>query len=151
MPSQPEIHPSPPPTPHIPSSPLPFLIYRSALPTPPSDATTRASIESHGWFHGGTFKTFARSHFHSVTHECYAVVRGGSLLRVGARGRGVGARGEGDGDYGGVMGRETREEEEEEEEEEGGVQVEVGVGDVIVLPVSGSYGTFKSSPPGCEV
>jgi len=72
-------------------------------------------------------------------------------LRVGARGRGVGARGEGDGDYGGVMGRETREEEEEEEEEEGGVQVEVGVGDVIVLPVSGSYGTFKSSPPGCEV
>lgn len=72
-----------------------------------------------------------------MTHECYAVVRGGSLLKVGARGRGVGPRGEGDDDYDGVMGRETR----EEEEEEGGVQVEVGVGDVIVLPVSETYNT----------
>lgn len=56
----------------------------------------------------------------------------------------MGARGEGDGDYDGVMGRETR------EEEEGGVQVEVGVGDVIVLPVSGMYNTVPliSSPGG---
>lgn len=67
-----------------------------------------------------------------MTHECYAVVSGGSLLRVGARGRGVG-EGEEEGEEAGKPGRE------EYDDGEGGVQVEVAVGDVIVLPVSVNY------------
>lgn len=65
---------------------------------------------------------------------------GGSLLRVGARGLGVAEGEEEDEDEGkevrgrddGIEGREGGREEEEEGE---GVEVELRVGDVIVLPV----------------
>lgn len=128
------------PTSHVPNSRLPVLIYRSALPRGTgSDLTTAASaaaatardlIERNHWFYGGTFKTYWRHHFHSVTHECYAVIRGQSRMLLGV----------------GPLDCEVEDEDEDEgrEEEEGekggaerrGVEVVVGEGDVIVLPVS---------------
>jgi uncharacterized protein YjlB len=128
------------PTSHVPNSRLPVLIYRSALPgSTGSDLATAATpaaaaaaardlIERNHWFYGGTFKTYWRHHFHSVTHECYAVVRGQSRMLLGV----------------GPLDCEVEDDEDEGREEEGGkgeaerkgVEVVVGEGDVIVLPVS---------------
>jgi len=97
------------PTSHVPNSPLLVLIYRSALPQPTTEASSRAHLEQHDWLWGGTFKAVTSHHFHSVTHECYGVLKGSSRLWLG--------RGPLD-------------------DEEGGKKVDVGVGDVVVLPVS---------------
>lgn len=56
-------------------------------------------------------------------------------MRVGAKGRGLGEGEEVDGDDGKSAGTWI-EKDEEEEKQGGGVDVKVGVGDVIVLPVS---------------
>ncbi|ERF69880.1 hypothetical protein EPUS_05422 [Endocarpon pusillum Z07020] len=136
------------PTPHVPNSRLPVLIYRSVLPLPPNEkeeeedtagsesrlnhpcseeegspafsaaGAARQAIEANHWYYGGIFKSYWAHHFHSVTHECYAVVAGRSrlLLGVGPLDGGV--------DEGG------------RKRERNGVQVELGTGDVIVLPVS---------------
>jgi uncharacterized protein YjlB len=101
------------PTPHVPNSLLPVLIYRSALPQPTTEASSRAYLEQHGWLCGGTFKAVTSHHFHSVTHECYGVFKGSSRLLLG--------RGPLD-------------------DEKGGKEVDVGVGDVVVLPVGGFVG-----------
>ncbi|KAI9871325.1 MAG: hypothetical protein M1830_003032, partial [Pleopsidium flavum] len=113
MPTPPETYLLP-PTPHVPNSPLPVLIYRSALPMPVTASSTRAFIESNSWLQGGVFKTYRAHHFHSVTHECYAVFNGRSELLLGR-----GPLDDDDDDDGGEKER---------------VVVGLGVGDVIVLP-----------------
>ena len=70
-------------TPHVPNSPLPVLVYRSALPLEPTPASTCAAIEPNNWLKGGVFKHYGAHHFHSVTHECYAVFKGHSRLLLG--------------------------------------------------------------------
>lgn len=135
------------PTRHVPNSRLPVLVYRCALelcatdndggelgssgPVAGAEADTLATerskamskaketIERNHWLHGGTFKTYRRHHFHSVTHECYAVVSGRSKLLLG-----TGPLDQGKGVWG-----------EDQEGNGEGVEVEVGKGDVIVLPV----------------
>lgn len=94
------------PTPHVPNSILPALIYRHVIPSPTAKGTKKA-IEPNHWLYGGTWKAYPTHHFHSVTHECYAVFKGRSRLLLG--------RGPLD--------------------EDGGVEVDVGSGDIIVLPV----------------
>ena len=72
------------PTAHVPNSTFPVLIYREVLS--PSDATAlkfRDALEKNHWKQGGVFKTFKAHHFHSVTHECYAVFSGSSRLLLG--------------------------------------------------------------------
>lgn len=101
------------PTPHVPNSPLPVLVYRSVLPAYPTAGSTTEAIEKNLWLRGGVFKTFRTHHFHSVTHECYAVFRGSSTLLLGR----------------GPL------------ESEGGVEVRLAQGDIIVLPVSTSART----------
>ena len=96
------------PTSHVPNSRLPVLVYRGVLPDDPTAASTRDALEKNLWLQGGVFKTYRAHHFHSVTHECYAVFKGKSRLLLG--------RGPLD-------------------EEEGGVEVELSRGDIIVLPV----------------
>lgn len=68
MPSPPETYYITSPTPHVPNSPLPVLVYRSALPGDPDAETTRSHIEPNDWLPGGVFKTYTAHHFHSVTH-----------------------------------------------------------------------------------
>jgi uncharacterized protein YjlB len=70
-------------TPHVPNSPLPVLIYRSALPLHPTPVSTCEAIEPNNWLKGGVFKHYGAHHFHSVTHECYAVFKGSSRLLLG--------------------------------------------------------------------
>ena len=97
------------PTSHVPNSRLPVLIYRSVLPAHPTAASTRDALEKNHWMQGGVFKTYRAHHFHSVTHECYAVFSGSSRLLLG--------RGPLD------------------DPAEGGVEVDVNRGDIVVLPV----------------
>jgi len=103
------------PTTHVPNSTLPVLVYRSVLPPEPNKRNTREAIETNHWYHGGDWKAYKAHHFHSVTHECYAVYRGRSTLLLG--------RGPLD--------------------ENGGLEVVLEAGDVIVLPVR--YRDFASA------
>ena len=70
------------PTTHVPNSRFPVLVYRSVLrdPTPESIC---AAIEPNHWIKGGVFKHYPAHHFHSVTHELYAVFKGHSRLLLG--------------------------------------------------------------------
>ncbi|KAJ4530925.1 hypothetical protein HRR80_000119 [Exophiala dermatitidis] len=109
------------PTPYVPNSPLPVLIYRAVLE--PASASQdgdaqalsadslRNQIEQNKWRYGGVFKHYPTHHFHSVTHECYAVFKGRSRLLLG--------RGPLD-----------------EANDGHGKEVELRAGDIIVLPVS---------------
>jgi uncharacterized protein YjlB len=109
-------------TPHVPNSPhgFPVLVYRAALPTEPTVATVCATIEPNNWLKGGVFKHYATHHFHSVTHECYAVFKGSSTLLLG-------------------QGPLDREDEED-------VVVEMREGDAIVLPAGVAHCSLESSP-----
>jgi uncharacterized protein YjlB len=93
-------------TPHVPNSPLPVLVYRSVLPANPTSEIICGAVEPNNWMKGGVFKHYPAHHFHSVTHELYAVFKGHSRLLLG--------RGPLD--------------------TEGGVEVDLRVGDCIVLP-----------------
>jgi uncharacterized protein YjlB len=106
------------PTLHVPNSKLPALIYRKVLPPDPTASNTREMIERNNWLQGGVFKTYRAHHFHSVTHECYAVFKGKSRLLLG--------RGPLD------------------DPDDGGVEVNVEVGDIIVLPVRQPVGMRNS-------
>ncbi|TVY36647.1 Uncharacterized protein LSUB1_G005719, partial [Lachnellula subtilissima] len=120
--SPPEQHHIPHPTPHVPNSPLPVLIYRSAIPLPASPALVCSTIEPHHWLKGGIFKHYPTHHFHSVTHECYAVFKGHSKLLLGQGPLDV------DGDEG-----------------EDRLVVEVAEGDAIVLPAGVAHCCLESS------
>ncbi|EPE30557.1 RmlC-like cupin [Glarea lozoyensis ATCC 20868] len=106
-------------TPHVPNSPLPVLIYRSALPPDPDPNSVCATIEPNNWLKGGVFKHYPAHHFHSVTHECYAVFKGRSRLLLG--------RGPLD------------------EESENDLLVDLNVGDAIVLPAGVAHCSLESS------
>ncbi|KAL4967066.1 cupin domain-containing protein [Aspergillus stella-maris] len=70
------------PTPHVPNSRLPVLVYRNAL----TDTTTRNilnTIEPNGWIKGGQWKAYTVPHFHTQCHECYGIIKGGSTYVLG--------------------------------------------------------------------
>jgi uncharacterized protein YjlB len=112
------------PTLHVPNSPLPVLVYRSALPSNPTAASIRELLEPNDWIQGGVFKHYPAHHFHSVTHECYAVFKGKSRLLLG---KGPLDLGKGCNDEGSVD-----------------TEVVLGVGDVIVLPAGVAHCCLES-------
>ena len=75
------------PTPHVPNSRLPALVYRTAFPASPADGLLPEIvcnvIESNHWLKGGIFHHYPTCHFHSVTHEVYVVLKGWSKIRLG--------------------------------------------------------------------
>ena len=96
-------------TPHVPNSRFPVLVYRSILTTNPTPESICAAIEPNDWIRGGVFKHYPAHHFHSVTHELYAVFKGHSRLLLG-RGPLDAAK------------------------EDGDLELELRTGDCIVLP-----------------
>lgn len=106
-------------SPHVPNSPLPVLVYRSALSLPATPASTCSTIEPNHWLKGGVFKHYGAHHFHSVTHECYAVFKGHSKL---------------------LLGRGPLDEEQEDD-----LIVELAEGDAIVLPAGVAHCSLESS------
>lgn len=107
------------PTPHVPNSQFPVLIYRSALPPNPDVTSTCATIEPNNWIKGGVFKHYPAHHFHSVTHECYAIFKGHSRLLLGR----------------GPLDPESTDD----------TLVDLKEGDVIVLPAGVAHCNMKSS------
>jgi uncharacterized protein YjlB len=110
------------PTPYVPNSRLPVLIYRAALPPNPTPDAIRAAMEPNHWIKGGVFKHYPSHHFHSLTHECYAVFKGRSRLLLG--------RGPLD--------------TPEDSDNDVGIQVTVNTGDAIVLPAGVAHCCLES-------
>lgn len=71
------------PTTHVPNSRLPVLVYRNVLPRPHHQPSARAALEKNDWIQGGVFKHYPTHHYHTVTHECYAVFKGKTRYLVG--------------------------------------------------------------------
>jgi uncharacterized protein YjlB len=71
------------PTRFVPNSKLPVLLYRGVLGDSPTPESIRSLIEPNKWIRGGQWKTYPTAHFHSVSHECYAIFRGKSTFRLG--------------------------------------------------------------------
>ncbi|GAB7353935.1 hypothetical protein MBLNU459_g4541t1 [Dothideomycetes sp. NU459] len=97
------------PTLFVPNSVLPVLVYRNVLPLPHDQRSAKQALEKNGWIQGGVFAHYPTHHYHSVTHECYAVFRGSSHFLLG--------KGPLDGD-------------------DHGVEVDLHAGDIIVQPGS---------------
>ncbi|KAH8691755.1 hypothetical protein GQ44DRAFT_636133 [Phaeosphaeriaceae sp. PMI808] len=102
---------------YVPNSVLPVLIYRNVLPTPVDPELTKNICEGNGWEKRGEWGEIRIPHFHPNTHECYAIIRGSSRLALGR------AR---------------------EDEGTDGVEVDVCVGDVIVIPAGVSHRSLRS-------
>jgi len=64
------------PTPHVPNSSLPILVYRGVLPADLSVDSATQTLEANNWMKGGVFKHFPTAHYHSNTSECYAAISG---------------------------------------------------------------------------
>lgn len=106
------------PTVHVPNSHLPVLVYRSVLPSPHSETSAIYALEQNDWMHGGTFKHYPAHHYHSITHECYAVFRGSTRFLYGK----------------GPL-----------DEDVAGLEVELKAGDIIVHPAGVAHCNVDSS------
>jgi uncharacterized protein YjlB len=104
-----------PPTRYVPNSKLPVLVYRGVLGSSPTPESIRSQIEPNKWIRGGQWKTYPTAHFHSVSHECYAIFQGKSTFRLG---------------------RSPIDADTNEHGERLGHDVVLERGDIIVLPVS---------------
>jgi uncharacterized protein YjlB len=111
------------PTRYVPNSKLPVLLYRGVLGDAPTPDSIRSLIEPNKWIRGGQWKTYPTAHFHSVTHECYAIFQGKSTFRLGKSPIDPDTNGHG---------------------EQLGHDVKVERGDIIVLPVSQNPSHEKS-------
>ncbi len=114
-----------PSTPTIPNSILPVVIYRDVLRDPTDRDGVVAHVSGNEWRVDGFFGPFSLRHYHSTSHECYALVTGTARWLLG--------RGELDDDsY--------------------GQEVHLKTGDVMILPVSACLISSKPSlraPPSC--
>ncbi|KAK4542830.1 hypothetical protein LTR36_006206 [Oleoguttula mirabilis] len=79
---QPEVHWTK-PTPHVPNSARPFLVYRNVLPEDLTLESATEALEANNWMKGGVFSHYPTAHFHSNTPECYAAIRGSTTCLYG--------------------------------------------------------------------
>jgi len=114
----------------VPNNPLPFLLYKDAIPFPadiPAEEAVEAMFTANGW--GSTWRNgiFDYLHYHSTVHEVLGVACGRAQVRFG-------------GDHGEVL--------------------EVRKGDVAILPAGTGHQCLSASsdflvvgayPPGPEM
>ncbi|KAK2612593.1 hypothetical protein QQS21_001365 [Conoideocrella luteorostrata] len=70
------------PTPHVPNSKLPVMLYRKAFLKVSYDEMIKV-IEGNGWAKGSHWGVYPTAHFHSNSHECYAIIRGKGTYVLG--------------------------------------------------------------------
>ncbi|KAF2870026.1 hypothetical protein BDV95DRAFT_574914 [Massariosphaeria phaeospora] len=70
------------PTPHVPNSKLPVILYRVAVNGFSYDEILEL-MERNGYKKGGQWKEHKTAHFHSNVHECYAVISSSTLYSLG--------------------------------------------------------------------
>ncbi|KAF2138420.1 uncharacterized protein K452DRAFT_234076 [Aplosporella prunicola CBS 121167] len=110
------------PTPHVPNSKLPIIVYRNALKDTKPDSIL-ATIEPNGWLKGGHWKAFYKPHFHSNCHECYGVVAGSTTY---------------------LLGKSPQDPDVDEQGNEHGLKLTVGKGDVFVFPAGISHASLEA-------
>ena len=103
---------------HAPNNAHPVLVYRQCLPLPVSEENTTAFLEAHAWERKGTWGHISVRHFHPNVHECYGVIAGESTMLVGC----------------GI-----------DDAEGTGQEIELMVGDVIVLPAGTGHCNLQST------
>ena len=124
-----------PPTALIPNSPHPLLHYPGVLLSSP-DTMTAPTVHdrftSNGWRTQWIFRygSTQRSHYHSATHECMAVLSGSATIRFGV------ADTTDDMDANTTGGAW----------EQGGVEVQANAGDVFILPAGTAHKTYETRP-----
>lgn len=70
------------PTPHVPNSRLPIIIYRGVLKGFEYDDIIEL-MQRNGWKKGGQWKTYKTAHYHTNVHEGYAVISGSVRYLLG--------------------------------------------------------------------
>lgn len=115
------------PTSHVPNSHLPVLVYRSVLSASSSltPQSIKSQIEPNHWLIGGQWKAYGAAHFHSVTHECYAVFSGSSRIRLGVGPLDMASLSEDDQSKPSPISSNSTT----------GIDIEMTAGDIVVLPV----------------
>ncbi|CAK7264597.1 hypothetical protein SEPCBS119000_001079 [Sporothrix epigloea] len=103
---------------HAPNNAYPVLVYRQCLPLPVSEAKTTTFLEAHSWERKGVWGHIGVRHFHPNVHECYGVIAGESTMLVGCG---------------------------SDDPDESGQQIELSVGDVIVLPAGTGHCNLQST------
>ncbi|CAK7237696.1 hypothetical protein SBRCBS47491_010085 [Sporothrix bragantina] len=103
---------------HAPNNAYPVLVYRQCLPLPVSEEKTKLFLESHAWERKGTWGHIGVRHFHPNVHECYGVIAGESTMLVGC----------------GI-----------DDADGSGQEIELMVGDVIVLPAGTGHCNLQST------
>lgn len=127
-----------PPTALIPNSPNALIHYPGLLSDEskqsPNQAATRAYdlFTSNSWEPQWIFRygSNQRSHYHSGTHECMAVLSGSATIRFGVAD---------------LLDSEDQDI-EQAKKEPGGVEVHAEAGDVFVIPAGVSHKTFDTLP-----
>ncbi|GME33277.1 uncharacterized protein K452DRAFT_234076 [Neofusicoccum parvum] len=109
------------PTPHVPNSRLPILVYRDALKDT-SPENILATIEPNGWLKGGQWKAYYVAHFHSNAHECYGVIKGSNVY---------------------LLGKSDIDPDVDEKGQEYGLKLFVQKGDVFVFPAGIAHASFE--------
>ncbi|TFY74687.1 hypothetical protein EWM64_g9325 [Hericium alpestre] len=108
------------PTPLVPNSPYPLLVYRDAFPKDVGPDAIAARFEQNAWIRQWTYGMYDRSHYHSTTHEALGIFRGSALLKFGIA----------DG---------------EAEEPCSAVQLEVHAGDAIIIPAGVAHRAVRDT------
>ncbi|KAL2845071.1 hypothetical protein BJY01DRAFT_214520 [Aspergillus pseudoustus] len=127
------------PTDLIPNSPRPLLHYKNVLAKDPSTGHC-SPVEvwdlftGNGWDVQWIFRygPTQRSHYHSLAHECMAVLSGTATIRFGA------------GDTSDDLDANTHG--DAWEKGSGGVEVQAQAGDVFVIPAGVAHKTYNTQP-----
>ncbi|KAH6669902.1 hypothetical protein B0J14DRAFT_106948 [Halenospora varia] len=104
------------PTPHVPNSILPIIVYRSVLDDTLPENILK-TIEPQKWIKGGQWKAYPVPHFHSICHECYGVIQGENTYSLGKGPR---------------------------DTDDCGIKLKVQKGDVFVFPAGVSHASIDS-------
>ncbi|KAF1995919.1 hypothetical protein P154DRAFT_473642 [Amniculicola lignicola CBS 123094] len=110
------------PTPHVPNSKLPVLIYRKVL-SGWSHNDLIDLMNKNGWKKSGQWKTYKEAHFHTNIQECYVVISGSTLYSLG---------------------KSPIDPEKNEEGNENGIKVTLNEGDCFMLPAGVSHCSIES-------
>ncbi len=71
------------PTPYVPNSQLPIVIYRNVIPDPDDHDGIADLLRGNGYRVDGFYGCYDTPHYHTNTVECYAFVHGHTSIRLG--------------------------------------------------------------------
>ncbi|KAJ9653015.1 hypothetical protein H2198_007762 [Neophaeococcomyces mojaviensis] len=126
-----------PPTALMPNSPYPLLHYPGVLSDQIANSTNIAPqvhemFETNGWSTQWIFRygQTQEAHYHSMTHECMAVLSGSATIRFGVA----------------DTSPDLEESTHGSGKEDGGIDLHAQAGDVFILPAGLAHKTYDTTP-----